>query len=251
MCEKRVFDLEMGHSKAAPFVLSPVVGGLLLLAVATPGHALSTVCTAQWAPPLSTPPLSFEVASGPLTGGSAPPCFPTSVSAQVTVGAGANAGEFFSGDIISGAATSNFARTSPESVALGVPGSTTDEQLTLTFSQTVSNPYLFFTYADNNTQFVFSDSFSLVQANNASLAGQTVTVSGPDDGGQGDGFVVQMLGDYSTINFTYKNNSGVQQSVAFTAGAIATPTPGPLPLMGAGVAFGFSRRLRRRIRAGS
>jgi hypothetical protein len=26
------------------------------------------------------------------------------------------------------------------------------------------------------------------------------------------------------------------------------PVPGPLPLLGAGTAFGFSRRLRRRVR---
>ena len=29
----------------------------------------------------------------------------------------------------------------------------------------------------------------------------------------------------------------------------STPTPGPLPIMGAGVAFGFSRKLRRRVAA--
>ena len=57
-----------------------------------------------------------------------------------------------------------------------------------------------------------------------------------------------MSGTYSTINFTDGNTSGTVQSVAFTTG-VAQEVPAPLPLMGAGVAFRFSRRLRRRIRA--
>jgi len=42
------------------------------------------------------------------------------------------------------------------------------------------------------------------------------------------------------------NTAGVTRSRVY---AIATyiPTPGPLPLLGAGAAFGFSRRLRKRI----
>jgi len=42
------------------------------------------------------------------------------------------------------------------------------------------------------------------------------------------------------------NTAGANQSRVY---AIATyiPTPGPLPLLGAGAAFGFSRRLRKRM----
>ena len=43
------------------------------------------------------------------------------------------------------------------------------------------------------------------------------------------------------------NNAGV--IFEFDPGADSEPTPTPLPLMGAGAAFGWSRRLRRRIQA--
>ena len=55
-----------------------------------------------------------------------------------------------------------------------------------------------------------------------------------------------MTGNYSTVNCSY-NNSAVDDTVAFTTGADFTVVPGPLPLTGAGIAFGFSRRLRRRM----
>jgi len=46
--------------------------------------------------------------------------------------------------------------------------------------------------------------------------------------------------------------NGIQQQTRFTEADAITPTatgtPGPLPLIGAGMAFGFSRRLRSRVR---
>ena len=53
-----------------------------------------------------------------------------------------------------------------------------------------------------------------------------------------------MLGTCSSINFTYNNSNSGAETVAFTTGV-----PGPLPLIGAGMAFGFSRKLRARLRA--
>jgi hypothetical protein len=53
----------------------------------------------------------------------------------------------------------------------------------------------------------------------------------------------------STLNVT----SGVIQSVTSTVNVVnappVTPVPGPLPLLGAGAAFGFSRKLRKSIKA--
>ena len=129
---------------------------------------------------------------------------------------------------------------------IGVLADNSANARTVTFSRDVINPYLFFTFTDNNTSFTFAQAFTLAQSNNASASGNTVTASGGTNS-INDGFVVQMLGTYSTINFTYNNSSSADQSVAFTAGA--NDVPGPLPLMGAGVALGFSRRLRRRIKA--
>jgi uncharacterized repeat protein (TIGR03803 family) len=41
--------------------------------------------------------------------------------------------------------------------------------------------------------------------------------------------------------------NGIGAIFEFDPGADSAPAPGPLPLMGAGAAFGWSRRLRRRI----
>lgn len=236
------------ESKAPAAKSKALLNGLLLVsgaaaisASALPGRALNTVCTAAWSGGTVTPGTTTPAAQ--LTGGAVPPCFPLPVTARVTVGTGANAGVINAGDAITGTGTNTFVRTSVPSVDIGVP-TATNESLSLTFSQVVRGPYLFFTYGDDNTSFTFSEPFSLAQANNATRSGQTVTFSGAGNT-PNDGFVVQMLGYYSSVNFSYNNASGSVQSVAFTAGA--NDVPAPLPLMGAGVAFGFSRRLRRRI----
>jgi len=51
---------------------------------------------------------------------------------------------------------------------------------------------------------------------------------------------------YGTTQLGGLNNNGA--IFAFDSGVRDPPVPGPLPLMGAGAAFGWSRRLRRRIR---
>lgn len=141
-------------------------------------------------------------------------------------------------------------------MGIGVPGNGTFNR-SVSFSQAVSNPYLFVTYFDAGTSFAFSQPFTLAQANKASLSGSTVTSTAlvSDTDTVNDGFVVQMLGSYLTINFTHTNTSGTYQTVAFTTGISQVPnTPGapvPLPLVGAGFAYGFSSRLRRRNRAGA
>lgn len=55
-----------------------------------------------------------------------------------------------------------------------------------------------------------------------------------------------------TASIQYRNISGSQvltsgSNLVTTASGGTAATPGPLPLFGAGAAFGFSRRLRRRI----
>lgn len=118
-----------------------------------------------------------------------------------------------------------------------------NQPFNVAFSQPVQNPYLFFSYLDQGTSFTFAQPFTLAQAFNASASGSTVTAGGATDN-QNDGFVVQMQGTYSSIGFNYNNSNAGAETVAFTTGV-----PGPLPLMGAGMAFGFSRKLRARLRA--
>jgi hypothetical protein len=57
-----------------------------------------------------------------------------------------------------------------------------------------------------------------------------------------------------TVTTTDDNNDGLAQINAFTVEQVVSPAssavPGPLPLVGAAAAFGWSRRLRGRIRDG-
>lgn len=49
----------------------------------------------------------------------------------------------------------------------------------------------------------------------------------------------------------FSTNPTTQAPNAIYGNAFNTPVPGPLPVVGAGAAFGFSRRLRRRVKAAS
>ena len=44
------------------------------------------------------------------------------------------------------------------------------------------------------------------------------------------------------------DSNGTNQTRTYATATLYTPAPGPLPLLGAGSAFGFSRKLRKRIK---
>jgi hypothetical protein len=230
-------------------LLLPLMVGSCLAFQATPARALNTICTAAWS--------GSNVAAGGTSSatpivGSGYNCPSSTVNTTVTVGTGANAGVINAGSPTWGSATgsTNYPTTSNSSIDIGIPANS-NENLTVTFSQTVYNPYLYFSYGDVNTSFTFSGAFSLLQANNATRVGNSVQFTGGSNT-ENDGFVVQVAGSYgpsSNLTFNYNNATGSVQSVAFTTGVYNVP--GPLPLLGGAVAFGMSRRLRRRIRAGA
>jgi hypothetical protein len=208
--------------------------------------ALNLVCSAGWSGNVSAPGTSNPA---PLTG-SIPPCPVTTTNATVTVGSsGGNAGTVNSPyDWGSTSGSSNYPTTSLTSIDLGSAANST-QSLTLSFSQAVANPLLYFGFFDNNTSFIFSQAFSLLQANNAVKSSST-TVSGTagSTNSSSDGFTVQVSGTFDSTNplvFQYANTTSGFQSVTFTTGVL--PVPAPLPILGAGVAFRFSRRLRRRV----
>lgn len=205
-----------------------------------PAQAATSVCTPAFGSSVSPGATISAVLSGPI-----PPCPSSPVSANIVTGAAAaNAGVVFPADIILGPGTNDFVRTSPTSVAVAASASSS-ALISLTFTQTVQDPYLFFSFLDPNTSFTFNQAYTLAQAFNASSSGSTVTAVGATNI-QDDGFVVQLPGTYSSIGFTYNNSASFANSVALTVG---TPVPGPLPLMGAGMAFGFSRKLRQRVKS--
>jgi hypothetical protein len=237
----------------------PALGAAALLASGSPSQALTTVCTANWTASQT------QSASGALAGAS-PPCPTSTTTATIT--------PLLEGDKTPGSVeafnwgnifATNYPTTTNTGIAIGAsnPGVTR----TLTFSQAVTNPYIYASYLDGVSEqsksvFLFSQPFNLVQANNARIdpsdPNKVVAIvdtlpNGAHNRGS-DGFVVQMLGTFTSINFEYRgfNIPGQPQftdTVLFTAGIgpEPEPTPGPLPLMGAMAAFSYSRKLRRRL----
>jgi hypothetical protein len=226
-------------SSRIPLICAPALFGLVSTLDVSPAQAATSVCTPNFVASVTPGATISAVLTGPN-----PPCPASTVTASLNTGSPTwNAGEVFLGDIIYGSGTSDFSRTSVTSVGIGA-NSNTNQTINLTFTQPVANPFLFFSYLDLDTSFTFTQPFVLSQAYNASVSGQTVTSTGSNS--QNDGFVVQILGTYSTVNFSYNNTSAIFNSAGFTTGV---PVPGPLPLLGVGMGFGFTRKLRRRIRS--
>jgi hypothetical protein len=222
-----------GLAQAASIVL--LISPLMI----SPARSITTVCTPGFGSSVSPGAIITAALTGPI-----PPCPTSPVSVNIDTGAAAaNAGVVFPADIILGPGTNDFVRTSPTSVAVAASAASS-ELISLTFTQPLKDPYLFLSFLDPNTSFTFNQPYTLAQAFNATSTGSTVTSSGTNT--QNDGFVVQMLGIYSSTGFTYNNSASFANSVALTVGI---PVPGPLPLIGAGMAFGFSRKLRARLRA--
>jgi hypothetical protein len=94
-------------------------------------------------------------------------------------------------------------------------------------------------FDDNRTAWLTLDS------NVSSLDFENSTLSFVIPGGVADaGATIESRIQYRSINTSQLNSS----SGNFLSTARGTTVPGPLPILGSGVAFGLSRRLRRRIR---
>ena len=59
------------------------------------------------------------------------------------------------------------------------------------------------------------------------------------------------MGGIGEISCTNCNPVGSNQIATWAQADLVPPVPGPLPALGAAAAFGFSRKLRQRIRAGT
>lgn len=92
----------------------------------------------------------------------------------------------------------------------------------------------------------FSTSFFALDTNLSSVNFSSSKISFTIPSGVGNGVTISSLIRYASA-LPDQNFSTVSQT-GFTTTA---DVPGPLPLVGAGVAFGFSRRLRRRITSAS
>ena len=235
--------------------LLPLLGAIAVVAAPAPGRALTTVCTADWT-------ASQDQSAGGTLAGASPPCPASAITATISplLQGGKTPGSveaFNWGNIFA----TNYPATTNIGIAIGAsnPGVTR----TLTFSQAVTNPFIYASYLDGTSEqaksvFLFGQPFILVQASNAQVdpanPNKVVAIAGSAHNRESDGFVVQMQGTFTSVSFEYQGfnfpaEPQYTDTVLFTAGIASDPVPGPLPLMGAGVAFGFSRRLRRRIRS--
>ncbi len=234
-----------------PYALKLLVaaGGILgSVTAAGPALALNTVCTPQWSSVAQGQPATATLA------GASPPCPASATTVSIgNVGYGPNVGASFATNWGSLAQSGGFPTTSNSSMAIGsgaTPSTVANAAYAIRFNRAVANPLLYFGFFDKNTSFTFQDQFLLVSASNAVRSGQSIlpTINTADR--ESDGFVVQVLGSFlagAPISFTYGNTNVFAQSVIFTAGVASVPAP--LPVLGAAMAFQFSRRLRRRLRA--
>jgi hypothetical protein len=226
-----------------------VLAGLSVLSLtmaAAPKAEALTVCSAIWTTP-DAPEGGTKTAS---IQGSNTACPTTAIETTAPVGSGANAGAV----VTSGAGWSidpnanSYPTTSDSGVVIGSPAATTSaavQNLTLTFDQTVTNPYFYTSYFNTGESLAFTAPFTVLQSNFASTSGTTVTGTNSDGNLRSAGFVAQFLGDYSQIDFRYTNINAFATSFVFTTGVNVTATPGPLPILGLGAALSQCRRLRR------
>lgn len=153
----------------------------------------------------------------------------SSINVSLTTENYVNSGQVFTGT------WTNIAKnlgtvSSTEAMSLGYQDQGTSTQ-TVTFSSTVTNPYLMFNYLDD-AKFDFTNSsassINLINTESAggatmSLSGNVVTVSGTADSST-EGFVIQLIGTYNNSNpvsFTIQDTGSADstdESVGFTIG---------------------------------
>ena len=204
-----------------------VAAGALGLVGATPAHAIDPLCGTIGTIGAATPrPFSCTTASG----------FKFTLNNPVT--------GFANLDSLSFNSTSS-------TFTLGVLADVNWTPGSYTLNYTIAAPTgkLLSTYSSSLTS-----SFSGSDAGNWSVNGAngpaTATFAAPNAVNGNKTYAPQLASD--TFASTLTVTGGIIQSVTSTVNVVDapvnTPTPGPLPLLGAGAAFGFSRRLRNRVK---
>jgi hypothetical protein len=132
-----------------------------------------------------------------------------------------------------------------EGVALGVGASTSATQV-ITFTQTISNPYLLINWTDSGTSFDFgSNTFSMVGSSNATNSGNLITIGAGAANLAADGFMIRFndtFGPTKSLSFVYNSNLTQAESVAMTLAVL--PEPSVLSLLAVGLGVVLRRRRR-------
>jgi len=204
-----------------------VAAGALGLVGATPAHALVPACTTVGTIGVASPrPFSCTTTSG----------FTFTLNNPVT--------GFVNGDSLSFTSTSS-------TFTLGVLADQPWAPGTYALNYTIAAPTgkLLSTYSSSLTSSVSSSDAGNWSVNGANGTA-TATFAAPNAVNGNKTYAPQLASD--TFASTLTVTGGVIQSVTSTVNVVDapvnTPTPGPLPLLGAGAAFGFSRRLRNRVK---
>lgn len=108
------------------------------------------------------------------------------------------------------------------------------------------DPWVFDTFrADSDVTSEGSQFTKLVD----SLTGEQITLTSVD----GEPETKKLVGDYKSVIVTdtviLNSNAQIVSATNRWSQRRGAPVPGPLPLLGAGVAFSYSRRLKKRIKA--
>lgn len=213
-----------------------VVASMAMLPL--PGQAATSLCSGTWVGTTANRPATETI------GGSLPCPVPSLTVTLNNVGSGPNVnGVPFGINYSLQPYASGLTLTSNTAIGIGA-----GNNKTVTFNRPTANPYLLFSFIDPGVAYTFTQSFELVGINRATRNGQTIT--GANNAGDlaSSGFVVKLLGTYSSASFSAVGSG--TPSAGFTVAVPSTPpaAPGPLPILGGAAAWGGSRRLRQRIR---
>ncbi len=217
--------------------LSGVALFALTLTSASGAQAAETVCSAIWSPTGFLP--TGGTKSAPIQSPNNPPCPDSPIVATVSLG---NVAAYI-GPLQWDNLHTQYPTTSNTAILIASPASSFTD-FVLTYDKPASNPYFYVDALNATESITFYNPFTILQSKGVSVSGSTITGSGI--GNRDVGFVAQLLGDYSQINFRHVNNAGgYADGPGFTTGVRANPVPAPLPILGVGAALSQCRKLRR------
>ncbi len=221
--------------KAMSTLLLAVASGL----VPTVGTA-GVVDTVNWAPDAS----EDGTSAGTLAGGT------IAVTDTTSVGGPINAGEVFGGREwsmgLGTAAAAPDGTTFDTGASLGEFAGTPQVQ-TLTLSQNVVNPILFFNFDDPQVTYNFGAlALTVLASNNAQFNGGSVSFLGSANT-VNDGFAVQVTGTFGPNNsISFQAISTVDATQTVTIGIASVPEPSSFVLAGTAVVMGLGVWTKRR-----